>query len=149
MPEYFDRSEAEAYGEYFVELERMTRAGGFDVLAHLDVPVRTGFSHYGGFDPSRYQPAIRAVLGNLIAHGIALEINTGTLRRSAAVLTPGRQVLEWYREMGGERITLGSDAHRADHLGAGLPVALETAWAAGFRRLTRFERRQAHLVPID
>ena len=57
--------------------------------------------------------------------------------------------LGWYREMGGERLTLGSDAHRSDDMGAGLPEALEAARLAGFRYLTCFERRQARMVPIE
>jgi histidinol-phosphatase (PHP family) len=149
MPDYFARSEAEAYGEYFTELERMTRVGGFDIVAHLDVPIRTGFALYGNYDPANYEDLIRQVLRNCIDRGIAVEVNSGSLRRSAGVLNPGAPVLAWYREMGGERITLGSDAHHTDHVGAGLPVALEAARRAGFGHLTCFERRRARMVPID
>jgi len=148
-PEFFARSEAEAYADYFAELERMTRAGGFDIVAHFDVTIRTGFAYYGNYDPSRYEDVIRQTLRNCIERGIALEVNTGTLRRSAGVLNPDPQILAWYREMGGERITLGSDAHRADHVGAGLPLALEAAIAAGFRYATGFEGRRARMMPLD
>ena len=40
---YFQRPAEEAFGLYFEELERMTKAGGFDVLGHFDVLIRTGF----------------------------------------------------------------------------------------------------------
>ncbi|MBM3791626.1 MAG: histidinol-phosphatase HisJ family protein, partial [Acidobacteria bacterium] len=148
LPDYFDRSPQAAFGSYFEELERMTRSGEFDILGHLDVPVRTSFDIYGGYDPSPFEPLIRPVLKNCISRGIALEVNTGTLRRSAGVLTPGRSILDWYAEMGGELLTLGSDAHRAEHVGAGLDVALLAASAAGLRYLTMFQRRVPRSVAL-
>jgi histidinol-phosphatase (PHP family) len=79
---------------------------------------------------------------------IALEINAGTLRRSAAILTPGPPILEWYAEMGGLHLTLGSDAHRAEHVGSGLDTALAAAKTAGLKHLTRFVRGQGQLIPM-
>ena len=75
--------------------------------------------------------------------GIAVEINTGTLRRSAAILTPGLPILRWYAEMGGELLTLGSDAHRTQDVGAGLELARQAARTAGLRYFTTFESRSA------
>lgn len=147
-PDYFRRAAEEAFGRYFEELERMTRSGEFEILGHLDVPVRTGFEIYGSYDPRRFEMQIRPVLRNCIDRGIALEVNSGTLRRNAAVLTPGLAILEWYAEMGGEHLTMGSDAHRPSHVAAGLDVALATAKAAGLKYLTQFEGRQARLIPL-
>jgi histidinol-phosphatase (PHP family) len=146
---YFESRPAdEAFRLYFDELERMTRAGGFDSLSHFDVPVRTAFPVYGEYDPRRYEDAIRPVLRNCIEHGIALDLNTAALRRKANVLTPGPDILRWYVEMGGERITLGSDAHRPEHIGSYLEVALEAARAAGLKYVTQFEGRQVRTVRI-
>jgi histidinol-phosphatase (PHP family) len=145
---YFERAPEEAFGSYFEELERMTRKGEFHILSHLDVPVRTAHGIYGGYDPLPYESLIRPVLRNCIERGIALEINSGTLRRAAAVLTPGPLILEWYSEMGGLHLTLGSDAHRADHVGAGLDAAIAAAKGAGLRYLTRFEQGRTELIRI-
>ncbi len=144
---YFQRSADAAYSLYFEELERMTRAGGFDILGHFDVVTRTGYETYGTYLPRRYEDAIRAALRNCIAHGIALELNTSAVRRSLGQVIPGREVLQWYVEMGGERVTLGSDAHRTQHLGENLDVALQNLQAAGLKYVTQFEKRQARLVP--
>jgi histidinol-phosphatase (PHP family) len=154
---YFARPADEAYREFFVELEKMTRPGGFDVLSHFDVPVRVGYEVYGEYDPRRYEDAIRPILRNCIAHGIALDINTAALRRRYAanathtspLLAPGLEILRWYKAMGGERVTLGSDAHRPEQVGAHLELALQAARAAGFTQLTFFEGRKARLVPIS
>lgn len=147
-PGYFQRHESdEAFGAFFEELETMTRTADFDILGHFDVPIRTAHAIYGGYDPQRHEAAIRAVLRNCIDRGIALDLNTAALRRPANALTPNLTILRWYAEMGGERITLGSDAHHPPHVGANLTEALQAAYEAGLRTLTFFEQRQAHLVP--
>ncbi len=147
--DYFRRPADEAYGLYFEELERMTRAGGFDVLSHFDVVVRVGAPIYGSYDPGRYEEVIRAVLQNCIERGIALDLNTQGLRNRCQLLTPGVEILTWYRELGGERITLGSDAHTPDAIAANFDLALEAMQAAGLKHVTLFERREAKLVKME
>ncbi len=138
----------ETFGGFFVELERMTRIGGFDILSHFDVPIRTAHAVYGAYNVQPFAEPIRAVLRNCIEHGIALDLNTAALRRTANVLTPGLEILRWYVELGGERVTLGSDAHRPENVGQQLDVALAIARQAGLRYLTYFEGRQATLRPF-
>ncbi len=147
-PAYFKFPPDEAYGRYFRELERMTRTGGFEILGHLDVPIRAACEVYGGYDPGRYEHLIRPVLSNCINGGISIEINTGSLRRKAGVLTPGLAILRWYAEMGGEHLTLGSDAHLPGHVGADLDVALTAARTAGLKYLTMYENRRARMIPL-
>ena len=146
---YFRRPADEAYGLFFAELERMTHAGGFDVLSHFDVVVRVGVPLYGSYDPRRYEETIRAVLQNCIERGIALDINTQGLRNRCQLLTPGVEILTWYREMGGERVTLGSDAHNSDDIAANFDLAIEAMQAAGLKYVTQFEQREARLVRIE
>lgn len=151
------RTPDNAYSDYFAELERMTDVGGFDVLSHFDVVTRVGFAEYGEYDPTRYETIIRRVLQNCIRHGIALDINTKGLRSGrvagekyqSALLSPGLQILRWYADMGGERITLGSDAHRPENIGADFAPAIQAAQAAGLRHLTFYNKRQATLVPFE
>lgn len=158
--EYFRRPADEAFGLYFEELERVTRAGRFDILSHFDAVMRVGYEVYGEYDPRRYEDAIRLVLRNCIENGIALDINTAALRRgtktrhvetqhAASLLTPGPNILGWYVEMGGDRVTLGSDAHRPEQLGAALDVAVEAARSAGLKYVMQFERRQARFIPLS
>lgn len=147
--DYFARPAAEAYREYFVELERLTRRGGFDVLAHLNVVARVGHEIYQQYDPRPYADLIRAALKNCLDHGIVPEINTGGLRRSLGQAMPGLETLRWYVELGGEAVTLGSDAHRPAQVNAHLPEALELARAAGVKYLAFFEKRVARFEPLS
>ena len=64
------------------------------------------------------------------------------------MLTPGLDILRWYVEMGGERVTLGSDAHRPEQVGSHLETALDIARSAGLKYLTHFEKRQPRLVAM-
>lgn len=145
---YFRRPAKEAFGLFFEELERMTRVGGFDILSHFDVPVRTGFNVYGRYDPKEHEDMIRPALKNVIEKGIALDVNTKGLDIPAKMLTPGLEILRWYVEMGGERITLGSDAHRPIRVGKDLEFAMAVAREAGLKYVTMFENRQPRLVPM-
>ena len=134
---------------FFEELERMTRLGGFDILSHFDVIARTAHQVYGSYDPRDYEECIRPVLKNCVERGIALDINTKGLRTKMGQLTPNENTLRWYVEMGGERVTLGSDSHQPKYVGAGCEDALGAAQAAGLKYLTYFEERKAKLVPIE
>lgn len=130
---------------YFEELAALARAGGFDVLGHLDVIKRHVPLPY---DAARYERLIRPVLAALVKNEIALEINTQTLFRPVRQCSPDGQVLNWYRELGGELLTFGSDAHEPAHLAAGFETALTLARAAGFDRRTTFRRRERRMVEL-
>jgi len=138
-----------AYRRYFAAVREAVASGFFDAIGHLDVIKRYGVCRYGPFDPHRYAEEIDAVLRALVETGTGLEINTSGLRQPPAETFPGLEVLRRYRELGGEIITLGSDAHHLPHLGYGIEEALEMARAAGFKAITVFEERQPRWVDIQ
>lgn len=147
-PDYFaGKSATDAYEAYFAELLAMVQQGDIDVVGHLDVPKRYGVAIHGPFDERAHAEAIRAVLRACVERGIGIEINTGSMRRTG-VPSPGPEALRWYRELGGELLTLGSDSHRAEHIGYELTAAAKMAREAGFRHLTTFEGRQPRMVPL-
>lgn len=145
---YQAHPESEAFQLFYTELERVTAVGDFDILSHFDVPVRTSFGVYGRYAAAEHADAMRPALRNCVERGLALDLNTAALRRRANTLTPGLEILKLYVELGGERVTLGSDAHRPEQVGSHLETAMEIARAAGLRYLTHFEKRQARLVAM-
>ncbi len=146
---YFGRhSQRQAYLPYFEELLRAARSGLGDVLGHFDLAKRYGVAHYGRFEPASFADEIRAVLRTAVETGVGLEINTSGLRQAPGEAYPGLTVLRWYREMGGEILTIGSDAHRIEHLAAGTGQALALALAAGFTAITTFEARAPRWIAI-
>jgi histidinol-phosphatase (PHP family) len=128
--------------EYFAELTEMIEGGGFNIMSHMDVFKRMGYQVYNRFDITEFEELVRPVFAACIRQEIAPEINTSALRMSVNQTHPTLEAIRWYREMGGEMLSIGSDSHRPDHIGSGLDKAIEIAKEAGFTRLTKFAGRK-------
>ena len=149
MGAYFaGHSQREAYSPYFADLLRAAQSGLGDVLGHLDLVKRYGVRQYGPLDPRVFEEEIRAVLRAAAQRGVGLEINTSGLRQSPGEPYPALTVLRWFRELGGEVLTIGSDAHHTDDLGAGIAEAQEMAREAGFRAMATFADRQVRWIDL-
>ena len=142
------RSEREAYAPYWAELRRAVDSGLFDLIGHFDVVKRYAQPHYGPFRPENHADEIRDVLRLAVERGVGVEINASGWRQPCAEPYPSLAILQWYRELGGEIVTLGSDAHGAKHLSYGLLQAAEMARSVGFRALARFEQRRMRWVDL-
>jgi histidinol-phosphatase (PHP family) len=150
VTDYFkDHSQRQAYVPYFEELLRAVRCGLGDVLGHFDLIKRYGTSQYGPFEPTCFEEEIREVLRSAVEKGVGLEINTSGWRQPPGEPYPALQVLRWYRELGGEILTVGSDAHHVDQLGAGISEALHLARVAGFRAITTFQAHQPQWIDLE
>ena len=146
---YFaSHSQRETYVPYFEELLLAARSGLGDVLGHLDLVKRYGTTHYGPFEPRVFEEEIRAVLRAAIDANLALEVNSSGLRQGTGEPYPGLTVLRWYRELGGEILTVGSDAHSTDDLGAGIPEVVDLVRSAGFRAIASFEARRLQWIDL-
>jgi histidinol-phosphatase (PHP family) len=137
----------EVYRNYFTELEQMVIVSDIDIVAHLDIPVRTA-KPFLDYDPLRYEAQLHGILSIIIDRGLALDINTGGKRKPASNLMPDPLIVKWYAEMGGVHVTLGSDAHQADQVGLHLNTAMDAVRAAGLTQLTQFDLRKARLIPL-
>lgn len=134
--------------DYFAEVLRMEQQGGFDVLAHLDYPLRV--MKRPGTQPSfdRFAEHIAPVLREAVRRGYALEINAASLFSWMEHPGPDQWILREFRRMGGERISIGSDAHCAADLGRGVDACIAWARQAGFTGVTAFRARQPVFVPF-
>ena len=144
---FFDQPLDQAYEAYFRQVVRLAAEGDFDVLAHLDLVKRDARRFgkaYDGAEP--YADMIRSALRFIVERGKGIEINVSPLYRGQPEPCPSLEILRWYRELGGEVLTFGSDAHTITAIGACLDVALDMARAAGFARLATFRRRQVDWV---
>ena len=145
---YFQEHTAdEVYGSYFSELERMVRTADIDIVAHFDIPSRTGIPIFG-YEPVRYEKIIRSALKTCIERSLALDVNAGGLRKPAHNLMPDPLIMKWYVEMGGKRFTLGSDAHRIPEVGLHLEKAVENIRAVGINQIMQFKQRQAEFIAL-
>jgi histidinol-phosphatase (PHP family) len=62
---------------------------------------------------------------------------------------PDPIILGWYAEIGGEHVTLGSDAHKSSQVGLHLDQALAAIRTAGLSNITQYEQRQARSLPPE
>ena len=68
------------------------------------------------FSPEPFYEIIENILKTVIDRGKALEINSAGFKYGLGFAHPKQQILKMYRNLGGELITVGSDAHMAEHL---------------------------------
>ena len=135
---------------YWQEEREVIAWGDFDSLGHLTYPLRYIEGDHGiPVDLSRHQEAIDQVFRDLIAAGKALEVNTSGYRQKIGRPLPDLPLLRRYKELGGELVTLGSDAHRTEDLGRGIQRGMEMLEAAGFRYFAVYEGRQPILLPLQ
>ena len=126
-------------GRYLDELEKMVSWGRFTVLGHLTLPERYAWErHQVPLSFDRYEERLRAILKAAIDRGLGIELNSN---RGNAPL-PGEKWLKIYRELGGEIITLGSDAHRPAHIACAMEERQELLKACGFDAFCAFDAGQ-------
>lgn len=128
--------------EYFKEILNLVQWNQLDILAHLTYPLRYIVGNYGiDIDLSRFDDIIDEILKQLALNGKALEINTSGLRQKIKETAPSFHYVRRFKELGGEFITTGSDAHKSEDLAKGLNVAMEMALDAGFSYVTLYQQR--------
>lgn len=136
--------------EYFRELVLMAQWGGFDIFAHLTYPLRYICGDHGiPVDLSRWSDEIDTIIRTVAEKGKALEINTSGLRQKLGKTMPEESIVRRFKELGGEYITVGSDAHYAEHIGAGICEGMDIAKNCGFDYVTLFQHREAIPIPIE
>ena len=132
---------------YFAEVEAAARSGLFDALGHLDFVKRYVADHLGrgGVQPSGSTSTSRSSERSSTRGPRSRSTRAACARRRARRI-PVRPVVARFRELGGERVTAGSDAHRLDWFAHGLEDGYRIVAEAGFEELAF--RRGAERVAI-
>lgn len=133
------RTQEEYNLRYYEEiLALVQRYHHYSVLGHLDLISRYDNAGYYPFEKIR--PIVTEILETVIADGKGIEINTSSHRYGLQDLTPSRDILRLYRDLGGRILTIGSDSHRKEHLGAYILDTLKEAKKLGFEEIYTFEQ---------
>ena len=85
---------------------------------------------------------------HLIKYDKSLEINTGGYRHGLGAPNPGYSVLKRYKEMGGKLITIGSDAHKPEHLAFEYHKAKELLLAVGYDKYVIYKNREVQVLAL-
>ncbi|HWQ76133.1 MAG TPA: histidinol-phosphatase HisJ family protein [Syntrophomonas sp.] len=132
------------YGRYAQILMQMADSRLFDIAGHIDLVK------IWGHRPRQRKAAdyFRPVFAKIKQAGMTVEINSAGLRKPVGEIYPADELLSILYEMN-IPITLGSDAHHPDQMGAGLAEAREAAIKAGYKNITVFDQRRSSSIPIQ
>lgn len=125
--------------DYLKLVKRTAEWGQFDVLGHLTLPLRYLNENQGfhlSFDG--FEAEVVDILRTVIRNGCGIELNTN---RGNTPL-PDEKWLRMYRGLGGEIITLGTDAHTPEFAGCAVRERQELLRRCGFTRFCTFEKRR-------
>ena len=136
---FTDRTDKEAYRLMMeTTLENVRTSDCFQTLGHLDYVVRYGKSREKEYSYTDYADIIDEILKLLIEKEKGLEVNSAGLKYGLPFAHPHPDVLKRYRELGGEIITIGADAHKPEHIAYDFAKAEEILKSRGFKYYTEF-----------
>ncbi|MGL4624685.1 MAG: histidinol-phosphatase HisJ family protein [Culicoidibacterales bacterium] len=127
-------------------VEAVTTLEHFQIFGHLDYILR--YVDRSGFSVSKYRIVFEQFFAKLIEKQIALDLNTSGWRYGLGYAHPQPEILALYREMGGERICLGSDAHKIEDVNADFMQALQVLQNLGFEAITSYETGRSQQIRI-
>lgn len=135
------RTQQEYNEDYYKELLSVVQNyHNYSVLGHMDLIVR--YDSYGVYPFEKLKPLLTEILKTVIADGKGIEVNTSNHRYGLSDMTPSRDILKLYKELGGTIITIGSDSHKKEHLGAYIDWAKEELRKLGYTQFCTFEKMQ-------
>lgn len=121
----------------------------YDVLAHVTYPSRYVYVQTGKrVDFKEYREPYITLFKTVIERGRGIELNMSGIARGYQETMPTMELLQLYRSLGGEIVTVGSDAHTLDHVGAVTREGYEMLKQAGFDYVTTFEKHQPKFIKI-
>ena len=130
--------------KYYFEtvLSNVTNYNNFNVYGHIDFITRYGGPNYRGLNFKENEDLIQEILKTLISKNKGIEINTSGFRYKEDRTYPSFEVLKKYVELGGEIITIGSDAHIADYIGMDFDYAYDMLKSLGVKYICSFKNRE-------
>ncbi len=137
------RTQDEYNMQYYEEMLRVVqRFDDWSVLGHLDLIKR--YDAAGPWPDENARDIVAEIMKEAIRRGKGIELNTSSIRYGLSDLTPSEDILRLYRDLGGRILSIGSDSHKPEHLGAHIPMMRERLQAIGFTEFCTFD----HMEPV-
>ncbi len=133
---------------YFQTMMESVQWGHFDTFGHIPYPLRYMRDRDGQeVNLGRYQEQIRAILQVLISKGKGVEVNTKNW--SPRIEQDYLALMTTYYELGGDIVTVGSDAHSPEAVGAQIPRVYDMLRSIGFRFVAAYTLRTPHFISLE
>lgn len=144
---YDGKTAKEAFRDYFRYMyDNLKVYKEYCNIGHMNLVARyadatADFRDYGDI--------VEEILKMIIADGKGIELNTSSFRYKMDCTCPSEEILRMYRELGGEILTIGSDAHTPDKLTDHFDYAVEYLQSLGFKYLASFASRRPSFVRLE
>lgn len=135
--------------DYLDQMLELAQSDMYDVLGHITYPLR--YMHYRDGIPVDFRghdEQVREILRTVIATGHGIEVNTSGYLSCGGAPMPPAYMLKMYFDLGGEIITIGSDAHTLDRIALGLTDAQELLRSIGFRYFALYSGRKPEFIKL-
>lgn len=142
---YASRKKNEAYERYLKEILFMVKnISNYDNISHPEFIIRYAPYADRSLLYADHSDLFDEIFKIIISAGKGMEVNTGSFKNFPNRITPAYDinVLKRYRELGGEIVTLASDAHFTQYVGYKFDEFRSLILDAGFKYTTHFENRK-------
>jgi histidinol-phosphatase (PHP family) len=147
--EFWEKYELrQAFEQYLAEcIECAKQFDFYDVFGHLGYvskfcPHEDALMRY-----TDYKEAIEEVLRTLVEKGKGLEVNTSGIKNTGSAM-PEAPILKRFFELGGEIVTVGSDAHEQSAVGRSADETLAILKSIGFKYVCAYDKRRPRFIEI-
>ncbi|MFQ9511041.1 MAG: histidinol-phosphatase HisJ family protein [Lachnospiraceae bacterium] len=149
-PDFWESyTEKEGYRKYFEStLDNIRRFDCFDVYGHIDYIVRYGPNKNKYYQYRDYTDVLDEILKTLIAKGKGIECNTGGFKYGLGHPNPEECLIKRYIELGGEILTIGSDAHAPEHIAYSFDKLPSLLKSCNVKYYTIFKNRKPFFIPL-
>ena len=134
--------------KYLQEHISMVRSGLCDVIGHIGYMQKYMARQGLAFRMIEFSDLLEEIFKAAVEMGIGIEVNTSSLHDSFGDFVPNREVLQFYRQCGGEIITVGSDAHNTEHVGFAVEKAYALLKDIGFKYVAIYRAHKPEFIKI-
>ena len=132
----------EVYQQYFELVQNMAKSGLFDIVGHLDLVKKFDFR------PKKDISGLLLETVEIISGSkMCVEVNTSGLRKPCREIYPSEKLIKMCFDKG-LPITLGSDAHSPEEVGADFDKAVDLLKKIGYVEIVRFTKRNRESVEL-
>lgn len=142
------KTQHQAYENYYKELLNIINLyDDYSVLGHLDLIKR-----YGNYDTilqdDLFYDYLETILKKVIYSGKGIELNTSSFRYNLPDLTPSKNILKMYKDLGGEILTIGSDSHNPNQIAVKFDYIYDVIQNIGYKYICKFNKMKPEFIKL-
>ncbi len=119
----------------------------YSILGHIDSIVRYDLA--GEYPFEKIRDIVTEILKTAIGDNKGIEVNTSCFRYGLKDLTPSRDIIRLYKELGGKIITIGSDSHKKEHLANKIKETKKELFDMGFEYYCTYDKMTPTFHRLD